>query len=363
MIWVEITLADVIAHLPTDIKIHYEQWLVAYPEKADRLVTLTDNTIREFRDAIKSNPANVVDPRETYLPQSAVRHCESIIIFNLAMEMGVVIDSSGNSARTSADVFLRQIPYGRWNTTTEGDESLPSPHFTVPERTDFGSRALPLIAALMLFVSPAFAGWIKPGSTMYDTSLIVTYAPTAYTNISTTLYGHLFGINAGLASLYQHVGSPDLLGTGYVLRTGSSMTGPLNLSQIRGTDHLPLIIEAGNGISAPPHLYLRAGTNSTSRGYVYISSSSLQSEPEYELYIRGGYSPFQGKNVVLEGGDAGGNNPRGKVELRGQTILTGVNNNPARFWVSTNSYIAALGSLTSLYFVVLQPPSTNRMDL
>lgn len=363
MIWVEITLADVIAHLPTDIKARHDEWVVTYPDKANRLAEITNNTIREFRDAIKSNPENVVDPRETYLPQSAVRHAENIIIFNIAMEMGVVIDSSGNSARTSADVFLRQIPYGRWNTTTEGDDSLPSPHFTVPERTDFGSRALPVIAALMLFVSPAFGGWIKPGSTVYDTGINVTYAPSAYTNISTTLYGHLYGINAGLAALYQLVGTPDLIGTGYVLRTGSAMTGPLALSQIRGTDHLPLVIEAGNGISAPPHLYLRAGTNSTSRGIVYISSSSLQSEPEYELYIRGGYSPFQGKNVVLEGGDAGGNNPRGKVEIRGQAILTGVNNNPARFWVSTNSYIAALGSLTSLYFVVLQPPSTNRIDL
>ena len=363
MIWVEIILADVIAHLPTDIKTSYDTWLVSYPDKAGRLATLTDNTIREFRDAIKSNPANVVDPRENFLPQSAVRHVESIIIFNLAMEMGVDLDSAGNSARTSADVFLRQIPYGRWNTTTEDDASLPSPRFSVPERSDFGHRALPLMVCLLLFVMPAFAGWIKPGSTMYDTSLFVTFAPTAYTNNSTTLYGHLFGINAGFVALYQHIQSPTLLGTGYVLRTGDSMTGPLNLSQIRGNDHLPLIIEAGNGISAAPNLYLRAGTNSTTRGFVYISSASLQSEPEYELYIRGGYSPFQGKNVVLEGGDAGGNNPRGRVELRGQTMLTGVNNNPARFWVSTNSYIAALGSLTSLHFVVLQPPSTNRIDL
>ncbi|HMO51242.1 MAG TPA: hypothetical protein PKA21_08960 [Kiritimatiellia bacterium] len=363
MIWVEITLADVIAHLPTDIKVRHDEWLATYPEKADRLATLTANTIREFRDAIKSNPANVVDPRETYLPQSAVRHAENIIIFNLAMEMGVDIDSAGNSARTSADVFLRQIPYGKWNTTTEGDAALPGPLYTVPVRSDFSGRALPMVAALMLLASTAFGGWIKPGSTVYDTGVNVTYAPSAYTNISSTLFGHLYGINAGLASLFQLVGAPEVLGTGYVARTGSSMSGPLALSQLRGTDHIPLVIEAGNGISSPPHLYLRAGTNSTSRGFVYISSSSLQSEPEYELYIRGGYSPFQGKNVVLEGGDAGGNNPRGKVEIRGQAILTGVNNNPARFWVSTNSYIAALNSLTSLYFVVLHPPSTNRIDL
>lgn len=363
MIWVEITLADVIAHLPTDIKARHDEWLAMFPEKVGRLATLTDNTVREFRDAIKSNPANVVDPRESFLPQSAVRHAESIIIFNLAMEMGVDIDSAGNSARTSADVFLRQIPYGRWNTTTEGDTSLPSPRFTVPERADVIGRALPVFVALMLVASTSFGGWIKSGSTVMDTGVGVTYAPSAYTNISTTLFGHLFGINAAMVSIHDRLASPATLGTGYVLRTGGAMSGPLVVPQIRGVDHVPLVIEAGNGSSAPPHLYLRAGTNATGRGTIYLSSSSLQSEPEYELYIRGGYSPFQGKNVVLEGGDAGGNNPRGRVELRGQAILTGVNNNPARFWMSTNSYIAALGSLTSLYFVVLQPPSTNRIDL
>lgn len=363
MIWVEITLADVLAHLPTDIKTSYDTWLVSYPDKAGRLATLTDNTIREFRDAIKSNPANVVDPRETFLPQSAVRHVESIIIFNLAMEMGVDLDSAGNSARTSADVFLRQIPYGRWNTTTEGDTSLPSPLFSVPERTDYIGRALPLVASLMLFASTAFGGWIKPGSTVYDSTVAVTFVPTHYTNSNTLLFGHLFGINASLFAISERLASPDVLGTGYVLRTGGSMTGPLLLSQIRGTDFQPLVIEAGNGTSFAPALYLRAGTNSTMRGTVYISSATLQSENEYELYIRGGYSPFQGKNVVLEGGDSGGNNPRGFVELRGQTKMTSVNNNPSRLWVSTNSYVTALGSLTSLFFVVLQPPSTNRIDL
>lgn len=362
MIWVEITLADVIAHLPTDIKARHDEWLVTYPDKAVRLATLTDNTIREFRDAIKSNPVNVVDSRETYLPQSAVRHAESIIIFNLAMEMGVDIDSSGNSARTSADVFLRQIPYGRWNTTTEGDDYLPSPHFTVPVRSDFTGRALPLVASLMLLASTALGGWIKPGSTVYDSGVSVTYAPTAYTNISSTLFGHLYGINAGLASLSQQIGSPSLLGTGYVLRTGNTMSGPLVTPQVRGTENSHLIIEAGGAVSFPPTLYLRAGTNLVARGDIKISATALKAEDFYDFHIMGG-TGFNGKNVILEGGEGIANTPYGKVLLRGETMIEPTVNQPARIWVSTNSYLAPLGSLTSLFFVVLQPPSTNRIDL
>lgn len=362
MIWVEITLADVLAHLPTDIKTSYDTWLVSYPDKAGRLATLTDNTIREFRDAIKSNPANVVDPRETYLPQSAVRHVESIIIFNLAMEMGIDLDSAGNSARTSADVFLRQIPYGRWNTTTEDDASLPSPLFSVPVRTDFIGRALPLVASLLLFASSAFGGWIKPGSTTYDTSILVTYTPSSYIPSSTVLFGHLSGINAVLAQLdtYQ-----DFATTGAVRLTGSTMTGPLILTNLRGNENANMVIEAGGAISYAPTLYLRAGTNAVGRGEIKISASSLQAEDNFDFVIRGGYSAFRGKNVILQGGEAGGNNPWGNVVLKGDTVLEAKNSisDPARLWLSTNSYLSSLSTFTSLFFVVLQPPSTNRVDL
>jgi hypothetical protein len=201
MIWVEITYANVLLHMPTDIRARYEEWLVAYPEKAGRLQTITENTIREFRDAIKSSPENIVDPRETWLPQSAVRHAESIIIFSLAMEMGISIDSSGNSARYAADIFLRQIPFGRWNTTLEGDEYLPSPRFVIPERIEHTGRALPLVVCMLLLCLPAFGGWIRPESEIADWRVRMTFQPTAYTVASNSLFSHLSGINQALGGI------------------------------------------------------------------------------------------------------------------------------------------------------------------
>lgn len=198
MIWVEITYADVLAHMPTDIKERYDAWILAYPEKAERLRTITDNTIREFRDAIKSNRSNLVDPRETWLPQSAVRHVENIIIFSLAMEMGIAIDSSGNSSRYAADIFLRQIPFGRWMTTVEGDEYQPTPRFVIPARENHIGRALPLAACLLLLCLPALGGWIKPDSDLGDWRVKITYTPTAYTVPTNTLFWHLSGINQAL---------------------------------------------------------------------------------------------------------------------------------------------------------------------
>jgi len=200
MIWVEITYANVLAHMPTDIRARYDEWLLAYPDKAGRLQTITDNTIREFRDAIKSNPENIVDPRETYLPQSAVRHCENIIIFSLAMEMGIPIDSSGNSSRYAADIFLRQIPYGRWITTVAGAEHEPSPLFVVPERNEYGSRALPLLVCLLLLCLPAFGGWIKPEADIGDWRIKMSYQPTNYVAPSNTLFWHLYGIDRRLGT-------------------------------------------------------------------------------------------------------------------------------------------------------------------
>lgn len=142
MIWVEVTTEDVLANMPTDVHARYAQWLEDYPEKSHRLADLTANTLREFRDALTSSSASQVDPRETYLPQSAIRHCENIIIFTLAMEMGLELSSAASSARTSADVFLRQIPMGRWKATTE-DTKPPTPRWVVPERSFTDGRALP----------------------------------------------------------------------------------------------------------------------------------------------------------------------------------------------------------------------------
>ena len=153
MQWVEVTVEQVFENLPTDVHAKHAAWLVDNPHKADRLETITDNTVREFRDAIRSAYANLLDPRDHFLPQSAVRHCESIIVFALCMEMGLELSSAANSARNAADVFLRGIPFHRFKFTSE-DAVAPRPRWTVPTRNP-GGRTLPDLLALVAFLGGA----------------------------------------------------------------------------------------------------------------------------------------------------------------------------------------------------------------
>lgn len=148
MEWVEITVDSIFANLPTDVKAKYAAWLDDNPYKAGRLAEITANTIKEFRYAIQSAYANLLDPRENFLPQSAVRHCESIIVFTLLMEMGLEMSTAANSARNAADIYLRGIPFHRFKFTSE-DAEPPRPRWTVPERTPDIGRALPALFTLL----------------------------------------------------------------------------------------------------------------------------------------------------------------------------------------------------------------------
>lgn len=200
MEWVEIKIADILAHMPTDVKARYQSWLVTNPDRTGRLVEIMNNTLREFRDNLNSVPWNIVDPRETWVPQSAVRHLETIIIFSLSMEMGLPIDSAALGARYSADIFLRQILMGRYKTTNDAG-GTPSPHYSIPERSSFSERALPALLALLFSVQQALGGWIRPDSGPLDTDVATTFAPSAYTITTASLFGHLQGINVALAPL------------------------------------------------------------------------------------------------------------------------------------------------------------------
>ena len=157
MIWVEITLADALFNMSTDLRALYEQWLGQYPEKAGRLQQIVDNTIREFRDALASGDNAILDPRETWLPQSAVRHCYSIIYFELGMEMSVPLTGAASGAKTSADVYLRSLPFGRYKVTVPGPSGTgvqePTPRFTIPARRDtYGTAILYQFSVALMFI-------------------------------------------------------------------------------------------------------------------------------------------------------------------------------------------------------------------
>jgi hypothetical protein len=201
MDWIILVEATVTAHLPTDLHAEYLTWLTAHPDKAGRLAELTANVVAEFRDNIRSNPGNTLDPDAAKIPQSCLRHAESIIFFQLAMEMGVDLDTEGNQSMTRADIFLRQITYKRFTTSGGEQAEGPSPSYGVPERVKF--PALPLLLIFSLIMSlDVQAGWItNPRRASSDTEIQVTLAPQHYTNTTITLFGHLQGLDNRLGAI------------------------------------------------------------------------------------------------------------------------------------------------------------------
>lgn len=283
MEWVEITVEDVLAHMPTDVKVRYEAWLGTNPDRSGRLAEITANTLREFRDNLKSVQANIVDPRETWVPRSAVRHIETIIVFSLAMEMGLPVDSAGQGARYAADIFLRQILMGRYRTTTP-EAGEPSPLFSIPDRSGISGRALPLVLALLLFAGRATAGWIRPDSAPpLDTQVVATFVPSAYSISASTLYGHLHGIDAALdtkaTTTYVDAAVAGISITNTVDPTARALAETASLSANAAITALPNYLPLSGGtLTGPLWLYW------TNRLYIGRSSDGTTETRHFEVF-------------------------------------------------------------------------------
>jgi hypothetical protein len=194
--WIILDAVTVAAHLPADLAVAYTTWLAANPDKSGRLGEIVANTVAEVRDNIRSNPANTLDADAAKIPQSCVRHAENIIFFQLAMEMGLDIDTEGNQSMTRADIFLRQISFKRFTTSGGEAATSPSPSYAVPEPST--GRALPALLLIFSLIlgTDVQAGWVaNPRRASVDTEIQVTLAPRAYTNTTITLFGHLQGID------------------------------------------------------------------------------------------------------------------------------------------------------------------------
>ena len=197
MEWVKVTTESVRSHMAVELIEAYDKWIVAYPEKAGRLDEIVANVRTEFRDAIASVPRNRLNEDPETLPVSAVRHCENICMYEMAMEVGVQITQDGRTLLTNAQIYLRQIPYGRYRFyEDEEDTGIPLPSATVPGERQ--GRALgPLVALFLgffLWCLPVRAAWIKPGDE-------TTYIPVNYDITEQSLGGHLAGIDNAIGWL------------------------------------------------------------------------------------------------------------------------------------------------------------------
>jgi len=104
----------VLGALPTDVRGFYEAWVAQDPAgRAGRLGELVDETVSLFRQAVASNPANVLDPDETKIPVTGYRHALNMLVFNLAMETGAELVPEVYTLMMRADIWLRLVQRGQ----------------------------------------------------------------------------------------------------------------------------------------------------------------------------------------------------------------------------------------------------------
>ena len=140
MAWTVLDEAKVLADCPTDLRPDYDQWLVDYPDKAGRLAEITGGIVAEFRDAIASNPENLLNENPAALPESCIRHAEILIYGTLSMEMGRELPPDERQSMTQSEMFLRQIAYEHFLTDSQAKEE-PTPYYRTG--IEHKERALP----------------------------------------------------------------------------------------------------------------------------------------------------------------------------------------------------------------------------
>ncbi len=129
MEWIRIDTDRIVGAMSSTRLQIYQGWLVQNPEKAARVDELIDFVVMEFRTGIASNPVNYLDPDRRKLPESCVRYCETLIMFQLCTEMGAALTAAELVAIQKAEIFLR-LMFTRGFFFTVGDGSqLPTPSY------------------------------------------------------------------------------------------------------------------------------------------------------------------------------------------------------------------------------------------
>ena len=129
MDWITVDKDRVLGALSANERQLYEGWIVQYPAKATRVEEIIGNLVMEFRAGIEANPLNYLDPDLSKLPQSCVRYCETLILFDLCSEMGATIGQAEILAISKAEVFLRMMFTGRFYITGGDASKAPSPSY------------------------------------------------------------------------------------------------------------------------------------------------------------------------------------------------------------------------------------------
>jgi len=174
--WTPFTVDVVKNALPSDMGQLYANWITAHPEKANRLAEIVDETRRTFRDAVSTNPRNLIDTETDTVPTVGFRHALNMLFFNLGMEMGAQLGPDAHSQYLRADLWLRMVQTGGIPfMPVDADQRGGTPSFSGPagrdprrERAFCRGRAAMFgvcLAVVLGLAGNAWAGWLSPSQT------------------------------------------------------------------------------------------------------------------------------------------------------------------------------------------------------
>ena len=132
MQWVTVDTERVVGAMATPRRQMYDGWILANPGKAVRVAELISNLVMEFRSGIEANSRNVLDPDPAKLPQTCVRYCEEICVFEICMEMGATLNDGEMLSVSKAEIFMRYMYSGRFFITGGDGSGAGTPSYGKP---------------------------------------------------------------------------------------------------------------------------------------------------------------------------------------------------------------------------------------
>jgi len=89
-VWVPFTPDEVLKAMPAFIVTRYQAWIVSIPAKQGRLAEIVAEVRTIFREAVRANPANVLDPAADTVPAAGLHYAVDMAAYTLIVEMGAL---------------------------------------------------------------------------------------------------------------------------------------------------------------------------------------------------------------------------------------------------------------------------------
>lgn len=131
MSWRAITENDVraVMNSPEDIAARQKYLASGQTDPLDELVA---QVTAEFREAIRSHPANTLDPDETTVPVAAIRHAAVIIRHGLLGRFSLVISEGRMKEWDAAQKYLEKLESGKRVVSVPGSTDAAPPVLPAP---------------------------------------------------------------------------------------------------------------------------------------------------------------------------------------------------------------------------------------